>query len=508
MLTQGDALPRNALVYSQLAQLVETARTIIYQLDSETPLGELIVDRDQPIFVKREDTSRIHSYKWRGAFFKMHQLVASGNRGPFVAASAGNHAQGVASAARELDVPATIFMPQSTPQLKQASVSRLGGNWVDVRLEGDCYDDAAQAAEAFAQSSGGTWVKPFDDLEVIAGQATVGLELFQQNPNLTKVYIPIGGGGLASGIGFVNKVLHGRACQVIGVEVQGQNSMQLSRAAGQRVEMKDLDCFCDGTAVSRPGRTTFELCQNLLDEVVTVSNQEVSLAIQTAWECGRFIPEPSGAIGLAAALKFRDQDRSETVGTVISGSNMDFKTLPRVVSQSKSSIPTRKFFRFSIEEKNGTLIELLDQFLGDINIVDFQYGKSHSQNAYPVVGVEGKPDEIHELTQRLNQSSFQLQELTPNAMLEYRVIPFYPELCQDEFFLRIDFPDRPGALRRLMRRISPITNICYFNFVDTGESEGHALIAFEPLQDDARVRLAGHLAELNFGFTHVPAPHG
>ena len=225
-------------------------------------------------------------------------------------------------------------MPRTTPLLKQNAVREFGGDFVSIELIGDSFDESALEAQRFQQSSSATMLKPFDDLSVIAGQATVGLEMLEQCTNLTRIYVPIGGGGLASGVSFALKRIRNSGCKIIGVEAENQNSMQLALRCGQRIVMDQTDNFCDGTAVKQPGQYTFEICRNYLDEVVTVSNGEVSSAIRSAWEAGRFIPEPSGAIALAAAIRGANRDKNESVGAVVSGSNMDFRMLPRIVRKS------------------------------------------------------------------------------------------------------------------------------------------------------------------------------
>ena len=485
--------------FDQLRDEVTRAEKVVYELDQPTRLDEIRF-AGSTLFAKREDLSQVRSYKWRGAYFKMSQLVSSGFSGMFVAASAGNHAQGVAAAAQKLQVESVIFMPRTTPLLKQDAVKRLGGDFVKIELVGDCYDDAATVAETFISKNQAAMIRPFDDLAIIAGQATVGLEMMRQCPKLSKIYLPIGGGGLASGVAFVVKKILNSNCQVIGVEVENQNSMQLSCRCGSRIKMDSVDTFCDGTAVRQPGRYTFEICHELLDDIITVSNTEVSAAIKMAWDSARVIPEPSGGIALAGAMKNRQNDVHETVGFVISGSNMDFKTLPRIVRKSTPTQQQRRYFRFQIAETNGSLIQLLDQFMSDLNIVDFQYGKTDAKVAKPVLGIEGPVSQLDKLVESASAIKIESEEISGESLSEFRVIPFRSDLCEKSFFLKVDFPNRPGALRDLMRQISDSTNICYFNFVDSGEMEGHALIGFELLKSDSEYLIRKSLFELGLKF--------
>ena len=484
------------LFYRQLGQEIQTAKQVVYELDKATPLESLQIGK-RLIHAKREDCSRIHSYKWRGAYFKMHQLVQQGFEGSIVAASAGNHAQGVAIAAQKLKTPATIFMPRTTPELKQQAVKDFGGEFVSVELVGDCFDEAATAATKFLETNPGTMLQPFDDLSVIAGQATVGLELIEQCPELTKIYVPIGGGGLASGVAFAIKNFLNLNCKIVGVEVDNQNSMQLSRNCGHRITMEQVDTFCDGTAVRQPGQYTFAICTEFLDEIITVSNEEVTTAMRKVWDSARFVPEPSGGIAMAGAIKNLERDADDTVAAIVSGSNMDFRTLPRVVRMSMPAQNRRRYFRFNIDEQNGSLIQLLDKFMNDLNIVDFQYGKTDSKLAQPVLGIEGPESQLDNLAASTNNSA---AEISGESLSEFRVIPFRPDLCEQPLFLKVDFPNRPGALRDLMRQISGSTNICYFNFVDSGELEGHALIGFELIHDDSEYQIRKAMFELGLKF--------
>ncbi len=501
-------------MYESLLTEIERAVQTVYQLDDPTPLEPLRLPGPDTVkggaassianvFLKREDRSRIHSYKWRGAFNKMSWLVESGFRGPVIATSAGNHGQGVAAAASRLGLFATVFMPTSTPLLKQKSVLEHGGPNVEIVLAGDNFDESQTHAAAFAESNGATVIHPFDDLQVIAGQATVGVEILEQMSLVDRIYLPIGGGGLASGVAAWCKH-KSPATKIIGVEVEGQDSMRQSLAAQQRITLKEVDRFCDGTAVALPGAITFELCKSLLDEIVTVTNDEVCAAIQVAWEEKRLITEPSGAIALAAVLANRPA-HDESVVAVVSGSNTDFLTIPVIARRSQMSKPSLRYFQFEISENKGSLINLLDQLMDGVNIVDFQYGKTSLDTAAPVLGFNATPEELDQFVARLNSTTISATEVSGDQTVAYRVIPFQPGLTRDPCFLRVDFPDRPGALRELMRRSSGLTSICYFNFIESGESEGHALIGFEFEMPSMRDQFFEVLNELNFAHSFVNA---
>lgn len=488
--------------FGAIEQEIANALKTVYALDSKTPLQPLDTVRHLSVFLKREDVSRIHSYKWRGAFNKIVHLINSGDSGPFVATSAGNHAQGVALSARHLRVNATIFMPTSTPNLKQQSVKQHGGEFVNIELIGDSFDESRAHAEKFANKSGATTIPPFDDPQVIAGQATVAVEILSQLDPINRIYVPIGGGGLASGVAAYCKIASS-GVKVIGVEVVGQDSMRRSVESGSPVELPNVDRFCDGTAVACPGKFTFKYCQDFLHDIITVTNDQVCSAIQMLWEHKRMITEPSGAIGLAGQLCHSDGNGNDVV--IITGANTDFLTIPVIARKSRLSKPTRRYFQFVIDEKNGALISLLDQLMDGVNIIDFQYGKTTLEVAKPVLGFNATEQELDVFASRLAKSPVEAFEVTGDETVAYRIIPFQPSLAENPVFLRIDLPDRPGTLRQLMRKTSNLANICYFNFLESGESDGHALIGFESKNGVLDERFFDALNRLGFSYSAIDA---
>lgn len=503
---------------TQLWQEIPAAAQRVYQLDGHTECQSIALPSGRSLSLKREDRSRVHSYKWRGAFNKMAALVESGETGPMVAASAGNHAQGVALSAARLGVQATIFMPRTTPELKQAAVRRFGGPLVDVQLVGDNYDQAAQAAHDFLQH-GGTYIHPFDDLHVIAGQATIGLELLEQTePDL--VLLTIGGGGMTSGVAAVLRRQFPNT-RIIGVEAEGQQSMGLSIRSGSRQCLKKVNRFCDGTAVATPGELTYQLCSLLLDDVWTVNDREVCTAIEWLWDEIRSVVEPSAGIGVAAALATDDSSlivNSELesrfaaldlppnpkVLTILSGANVDFLTLPTIARKGRLSLKVKRYYQFEIPERSGTLIGLLDQFMADMNIIDFQYGKTKQERAFPVIGVEGPEEELNEFEAKMQTMPLHFHPVTNSLTVEYRVVPFNTDIAAHPVFATIEFPDRPGALREFMHRLTGKTNVCYFNYTETGQSVGQALMGFEFPNQAAQDEFRSRTHELGVGFNEIP----
>jgi threonine dehydratase len=316
----------------QLRQETLFARQRVYRAGEPTPLEKLPLDLPLDVFVKREDISPIKAYKWRGAFNRMALLTDEEKARPVVTASAGNHAQGVALAARILGVKARIYMPRTTPGVKQEAVKRHGGDAVEILLFGDGYDDAFSAAKEYSRENGAVYIHAYDDIHVMAGQATLADEIVMSGDGPFDIaYLQIGGGGMAAGVANWLKTFN-PDIRIIGVEGERQASMKAALAAGEPVRLADLDIFCDGTAVRRAGELPFQVCRELLDDIVTVSNEDVSDAIRIFWERLRCLQEPSGAMGLAGLLKdapTRGGSRALVVGC---GANLDFAMAKGVIS--------------------------------------------------------------------------------------------------------------------------------------------------------------------------------
>ncbi len=466
----------------QLFSEVLLARTRVYHAGSATPLEKIrIPSIDAEIFIKREDLSPINAYKWRGAYNATAVLKEKGAK-MVVAASAGNHAQGVALAARMLGIEAKIFMPLPTPLMKQDAVKRHGQNAAEVILVGDNFDQTSAEARAYCDKHGYDYVHPFDDLYTIAGQATIAdeLALCGEGP-FDVVFLQIGGGGLAAGVSAWLKSHHPKTL-MLGVEGVGQASMKAALAAGEPVTLAEVDAFCDGTAVKRVGDLTFAICKETLSGVVTVSNEEVSAAIQQLWECSRVIPEPSGAMGLAGLIHYAqanpDVVRGKKLLAIICGANMDFGKLALISSQSAVGAHRRRYLRMHIAEGRGSLLGLLENLLPDINVSEFQYGKTSETDGWPVMAFEASPERLEKLLAELNMRAIPYQDITGDADARYRIIPYNPALFTHPLFFHVHFPERRGALRDFLRRISGIASLCYFNYAYTGESIGRALMGF------------------------------
>lgn len=478
---------------NRLVEEILQARERVYHVNQPTPLEKVSVDGiDANVFLKREDLSTINSYKWRGAYNALAVLPPSATKMPVIAASAGNHAQGVALAARMLGLKSIIYMPLSTPHMKQTSVLKHGRGSVEIIMVGDNYNAAADEAIKQAKARKAAFIHPFDNLHVIAGQATIGDEivLSGQGP-FDYAFIQIGGGGLAAGVSTWLKI-HYPEMKIIGVEGEGQASMKISLEAGRPVTLDQVDSFCDGTAVRRPGALCFEICRKTLDEVITVSNEDVCAAIETTWSIGRFIPEPSGAMSLAGLVKYaathKKQVKGKNLVAIICGANMDLSKLRLITANSAVGVHRQKFLRFELTEKCGSLLSLIQTHFADINISAFQFGKVSEERAWPAIAFEASPEKFNEMVKGLQQAKVKYEDLTGAPDLRYRVINYNPKLFRTPLFLHVHFPERCGALRELLRAISPVANICYFNYFYTGEEIGRALMGFELDSSEAELK--------------------
>jgi threonine dehydratase len=475
---QGDDLPLDR----QLRREILFARERVYRFGQPTVMERLILpDHGPEIWVKREDLSAVKSYKWRGACNRMAELAPEEVARGVVTASAGNHGQGVALAARTLGIPARIYMPRSTPRVKQIAVRQHGGDFVQILLTGDSYDEAFTAARDDERTRGPVYVHAYDDLLVMAGQGTLADEVVLSGHGpFDVVYLQIGGGGMAAAVSIWLKT-YWPNIEAVGVEGVGQASMLAALKAGQPVELHDVDIFCDGTAVRKAGTLPFHICRQTLDRVETVTNAEVSSAIHTLWESLRCISEPSGAMGLAAALKNRAALAGKRVLIIVSGANIDFLQLGLIAQFEGTSSATARALRIRISERAGTMLALLDRCFAGINVTDFQYGKNHPDEAWPVFTVNAEdPSVLDALPARLAAAGYEWQDLTDAVDVAFRAILLRADLLAFPAFLRLDFYERPGALHDFLdQQIRGRASICYFNYRQSGERIGRALIGLD-----------------------------
>ncbi|MDR2353558.1 MAG: pyridoxal-phosphate dependent enzyme [Deltaproteobacteria bacterium] len=490
---------------SELFQQVMKARTRIYQLHPPTPMESYPMPGGWKMLLKREDLSEIHSYKWRGAFNFISARLSEAQKNGLVAASAGNHAQGVAKSASHLGVKAHLFMPKSATRLKVDSVLRLGGKMVEIHQEGDTFDDAAKSAEKFASSHGHLFVPPYDDLLVMAGQGVLGDEMMTSMERPQVVYIQIGGGGLAAGVAAVLKT-YDKNIKVIGVEEEGQASMKKAFEAGKPVTLPHVDIFCDGTAVKKAGTLPYHVLSELLDDLVTVSTVEVSQAMEELWRVARVLSEPSGALGLAAARRDSNILSGRRAGIILSGANMDFRRLGSIARKAGDPTGRESFYQVEIPEQKGAMLSFVKTIVTPVglNISHLMVGQYDSKLAYPVIGFTGPPESFTYLEELMNFAGYKFQNVASRPDLPFRVAPFQPRLFSLPYAAILHFPERPGALAEFLERIALLANISYFNYVHSGEEVGRALAVFSFENAQLKEKFLSELKLHGPHFTDLP----
>lgn len=478
-------------IVEELRREILHARERVYHFGQVTPIEPLPLAGPGPeIWIKREDLSSVKSYKWRGSCNRMSLLSPGEKKRGVVSASAGNHAQGVALAANRMKVKARIYMPLSTPKVKQQAVLQHGGEWVEIRLEGESYDESLEAARLDEIESGMVYIHAYDDLHVMAGQGTMADEVVMsgQGP-FDAAYLQIGGGGLAAGVGAWLKS-YWPDIRLVGVEGEGQASMMAAMDAQAPVQLDKVDLFCDGTAVRLAGELPFKVCSELLDEMITVSNSEVSQAIRMLWEGLRCISEPSGALGLAAVLKHREQLEGKRVLVILCGANIDFLQLGMVAQGQGATAERGRTVSICIPEVPGAMLDLLNEGFQGLNVSDFQYGKTSNDEAWPLFTLTADDSTvIDELAVRLDAKGLKWKEIGEAEDVYFRAIPLRGDLLTAPAFIRLDFYERPGALHDFLeQRVQGNANLCYFNYRQTGERIGRALIGLDfptPYERDA-----------------------
>ncbi|MGE4579649.1 MAG: threonine ammonia-lyase, biosynthetic [Desulfuromonadales bacterium] len=464
----------------------------VYEAAVETPLEEapgLSCSLNNRILLKREDLQPIFSFKLRGAYNKVAHLSAEELARGVIAASAGNHAQGVAYAARQLGVRAVIVMPVTTPAIKISAVKALGA---EVVLHGDNYSEAAARCQELVEQTGMTFVHPFDDELVIAGQGTVADEILRQNSGrLDAVFVPIGGGGLISGIAAYFKALRPEV-RIIGVEPVDSDAMARSLELGHRVILDYVGIFADGVAVREVGKLTFDYCRKYVDEVIRVDTDELCSAIKSTYEATRSIAEPAGALALAGLKKYVRQEKitGQTLIAINSGANMNFERLRYVAERTQVGEKQEALFAVTIPERPGALKHFCGELVGGRNITEFNYRLSSRQAAHIFVGLSIKDEEERAaFSRQLAEKGYKNLDLTDNDLakthIRYMVGGRSAEAGQEVLY-RFWFPERPGALSRFLTSMGANWNISLFHYRLQGGDFGRVLIGLEiPAGDQA-----------------------
>jgi threonine dehydratase len=414
----------------------------------------------------------------------MVQLDATQRAHGVIAASAGNHAQGVALAAAKLGIRAIIVMPVTAPQVKVDAVRRLGGAMVEVVLVGDSFSDAQAAAAKLQSERGATFVHPFDDLAVIAGQGTVALEILRQHPGpLHAVFVPVGGGGLLAGMAACIKALRPEV-RIIGVQAADADAMARSLEAGERVVLEEVGLFADGTAVKQVGALTFALCQQHVDAMLRVDNDAICAAIRDIYQDTRSVPEPSGALALAGLKQYvaAHGASSAALVAIVSGANMNFDRLRFVAERAELGEQREAVFAVTIPEQRGSFRRFCAA-LGQHSITEFNYRIGDASQAHIFVGVQtAGSGEREALVAAFRQQQFGVLDLTDDELAKLHLrhmIGGRSSLAQDERLYRFEFPERPGALTCFLGQLHPDWNISLFHYRNHGADYGRILVGIQ-----------------------------
>jgi threonine dehydratase len=467
-----------------------TAR--VYDVAIESPLEparNLSRRLGNHVLLKREDQQPVFSFKLRGAYNKMAHLTKEQLSHGVICASAGNHAQGVALSARRLGCRAVIVMPVTTPKLKIDAVVALGGS---VVLHGDSYSDAHQHALELQKAEQLTFVHPFDDPDVIAGQGTIGMELLRQHQGpIDAVFVAIGGGGLISGVASYIKAVRPEV-RVIGVQTRDSDAMVRSVKAGKRVTLADVGLFSDGTAVKLVGEETFRLTRALVDDFVIVDTDEVCAAIKDVFQDTRSILEPAGALGVAAIKQYvaANKCKGQTFIAITCGANMNFDRLRFVAERAEFGEQREALFAVTIPEERGSFKRFCE-LIGPRAVTEFNYRISDAAQAHVFVGIAiARRDEADKIARSFERHGFATVDLTDDELAKEHVrhmVGGRSELAEHERLFRFVFPERPGALMRFLSSMSPGWNISLFHYRNQGADYGRILVGIQVPRSDTRV---------------------
>lgn len=475
----------------------------VYDVAIQTPVDEapqLSSRFGNTILLKREDLQPVFSFKLRGAYNKMAQLTQEQLDKGVIAASAGNHAQGLALAAAKMGVKATIVMPKTTPQIKIDAVRRRGAK---VVLHGDTFEEASKFALNLVKEKGMVYVPPYDDPDVIAGQGTVGMEILRQvSGPLHAVFVPVGGGGLLAGVAAYIKYVRPEV-KVIGVEPEDAACLKAALKAGRRVKLPEVGLFADGAAVAQIGKEPFRIARQLVDDVITATTDEICAAIKDIFDDTRSIAEPAGALGLAGLKKYIDQTgcRDQVLLAIDSGANINFDRLRYISERTEIGEKREVIISVTIPERPGSFKQFCAD-LGRRNITEFNYRYADQRKAQIFVGVQISPDgnQREELVSELEHKGYPVVDLTDNEMAKLHIrhmvggraaqLPDGTASGLIELLYRFEFPERPGALARFLSKLGHRWNISMFHYRNHGSASGRVLLGLQVPSDQS-----GHVAD-------------
>ena len=482
----------------------------VYDVAIESPLEpapRLSQRLGNRILFKREDLQPVFSFKLRGAYNKIVHLSPTIAERGVICASAGNHAQGMALAARHRGIPALVVMPQTTPEIKVRAVSELGA---EIVLHGDGYDAAYDHALAITRERHMVFVHPFDDVDVIAGQGTVGLEIVRQTAGeLDAVFVPVGGGGLIAGVAAFIKQLYPRV-KIIGVEPEDSAAMYESLQAGKRVTLDRVGLFADGVAVRRVGEEPFALAKRFVDEVVLVNTDEICAAIQDIFEDTRSICEPAGALAVAGIKHVlpRRGWHDQRVVAINSGANLNFDRLRHVAERADIGAEREALLAVQIPEQPGSFLKFC-QALEQRNITEFNYRGQGNERAHILVGLglHAGHEERVALIAQLRSAGYTVTDMSGNEIAKLHIRYMIGGQARtahdhghDELLLRFEFPERPGALLRFLQAIGARWNISLFHYRNHGSDHGRVLAGIEVPKAERQEFLL-HLNDLHYPYT-------
>jgi len=461
----------------------------VYALAKRTPLElapKLSKQLGRNVWLKREDLQDVFSFKIRGAANRIAGLTDRERKQGVCAASAGNHAQGMAAAAAHYKTKAVIFMPVTTPMIKVDAVQARGA---ETRLIGDTYDEACEAAINYAAETGAVFIHPFDEIDVIAGQGTVGKEIIEQMPRMpAAIYVCTGGGGLVSGLGTWVKAVSPDT-KIISVEPEGASTLHTSMQAGKPTPLNTVDGFADGVAVRLIGTNTFDIASSVVDENILVSNDEICAAVKDVFEATRTVVEPAGALGLAGLIKAVNTGvapESDCVVT-ISGANVNFDRIGHIVERAELGAGGEMLFAATIPERPGAFLNFC-QALGARAVTEFNYRYADNADAHVLVGVKLKtPSEARDVITDMNTAGISVTDLSEDRLAKRHLRHMVggrasPDV--DEVIYRFEFPERPGALTQFLTALDARWNISLFHYRNHGNSEGHVLCGFQVPKGD------------------------
>jgi threonine dehydratase len=463
-------------------QKILTAR--VYDVAAETPLEKapnLSARLNNTLLLKREDLQSVFSFKLRGAYNKIALLPREALERGVICASAGNHAQGVALAAKRLGARAMIVMPVTTPLVKVHAVKARGA---EVILFGDSFDEANARARELEAEKGLTFVHPFDDPDVIAGQGTIGMEILRQRQGpILAIFVAIGGGGLVSGIASYIKRVRPEI-RIIGVEPVDSDAMSRSLKAGKRVKLEQVGLFADGVAVKQVGEETFRICRELVDEVILVDTDDICAAIKDVFEDTRSILEPAGALAIAGAKAYalREKLKGETLVAVACGANMNFDRLRFVAERAEVGEGREAILAVTIPEERGSFRRFC-ALLGSRNVTEFNYRIADSKKAHIFVGLSiHDRSDVAKLLKVLRKHDFETLDLSEDEFAKSHLrhmVGGSSALAENELLYRFEFPERPGALVKFLTSMRPDWNISLFHYRNHGADVGRVLVGMQ-----------------------------